>query len=122
MFLDYNSQKSWLAQLVLNTAGNFNPRTPGDPKLGTTVLEHFLKIQAASFPTNALGYQKILCCTGGNLDTLMNHRVTLQVLSHSNTVAPGTLVTTTKTHCSLLRCVGIKVVPAPQFELRISVK
>ena len=38
MFLDYNSQKSWPAQLLVKASGSFSPRTTGVPKLGTTAL------------------------------------------------------------------------------------
>ena len=41
-FLDYNSQKSWPAQLVVKASGSFGPRTPGDPKLGTTMYQNAL--------------------------------------------------------------------------------
>ena len=38
MFFDYNSQKSWPAQLVVKASGSFSPRISGDPRLGTSAL------------------------------------------------------------------------------------
>ena len=43
LFLDYNSQKSWPAQLVLKASGCFSPRTSCDPRLGTNVLCHSVR-------------------------------------------------------------------------------
>ena len=40
MFLDFNSQKSWPAEVVVKASGSCSPRTSGDPRLETTVLEH----------------------------------------------------------------------------------
>ena len=36
MFLDYNLQKSWPAQLVVKASGSFHPRTSEEPRLGAT--------------------------------------------------------------------------------------
>ena len=38
MFLEYNSQKSWPAQLVVKAFESFSSRTSVDPRLGTTEL------------------------------------------------------------------------------------
>ena len=38
MFLDFNSQKSWLAEVVVKASGSCSPRTSGGPGLGTTDL------------------------------------------------------------------------------------
>ena len=40
IFLDCKSQKSWPAQQVVKASGNFSPRTSGDPRLGSMVLNH----------------------------------------------------------------------------------
>ena len=39
MFLDFNSQKSWLAEVMVKVSGSCSPRTSGSPRLGTTALE-----------------------------------------------------------------------------------
>ena len=55
MFLDCNSQKSWLAQQVVKASGNCSPRTSGDPSLKTTVIDHVrLFIPIISLPLCAL--------------------------------------------------------------------
>ena len=36
MFLDFNSQKAWPAEVVLEASGSCSPRTSGGPRLGTT--------------------------------------------------------------------------------------
>ena len=40
MFLDFNSQKSWLAEVVVKASGTCSPKTSGGPRLGTTALHH----------------------------------------------------------------------------------
>ena len=40
MFLDFNSQKSWPAEVVVKVSGSCSPRTSGGPKLGTTRISH----------------------------------------------------------------------------------
>ena len=49
MFLDFNSQKSWPAEVVVNASGSCSPRTSGGPRLRTTVLEIYSKIPAILF-------------------------------------------------------------------------
>ena len=39
MFFDYNSQKSWPAQLVEKASQSSSPRTSEDSRLGTTALD-----------------------------------------------------------------------------------
>ena len=39
MFLDFNSQKSWPAKVVVKASGSCSPRTLEGPRLGTTELE-----------------------------------------------------------------------------------
>ena len=39
MFLDFNSQKSWPAEVVVKVSGSCSPRTSGGSRLGTTVLK-----------------------------------------------------------------------------------
>ena len=41
MFLDYFSQESWPAQLVVKASGSFGPKTPGNPRLGAIALAGF---------------------------------------------------------------------------------
>ena len=36
MFLDFNSQKSWPAEVVVKASGSCSPRTSGGPRLGST--------------------------------------------------------------------------------------
>ena len=36
MFLDFNSQKFWPAEVVVRASGSCSPRTSGGPRLGTT--------------------------------------------------------------------------------------
>ena len=38
MFLDFNSQKSWQAEVVVKASGSYSPRTSGGPRLRTTDL------------------------------------------------------------------------------------
>ena len=45
MFLDFNSQKSWPAEVVVTASGSCSPRTSGGPRLETTALEDRKKIQ-----------------------------------------------------------------------------
>ena len=44
MFLDFNSQKSWPAEVVVKASGSCSPRTSGGPRLGTTALMDEVKI------------------------------------------------------------------------------
>ena len=41
MFLGFNSQKSWPAEVVVKTSGSYSPKTSGGPRLRTTKLEGF---------------------------------------------------------------------------------
>ena len=38
MFLDFKSQKSWPAEVVVKASGSCSARTSGGPRLGTTAL------------------------------------------------------------------------------------
>ena len=67
IFLDYNSQKSWPAQLVVKASGSFNPRTSGDPRLGTTILDHN--------PENKRSYGKVLKNIQSHAYTMRSHRL-----------------------------------------------
>ena len=46
MFLDYSSQKSWPAQLVVKASGSFNPRTSGHPRLEAVSIERWKRLQS----------------------------------------------------------------------------
>ena len=39
MFLDFNSQKSWPAEVVVKASGSCSPRTSGGPRLETTAIK-----------------------------------------------------------------------------------
>ena len=51
MFLDFNSQKSWPAEIMVKASGSCSPKTSGGPRLGTTALRYW-------FPT--LGHPGVL--------------------------------------------------------------
>ena len=40
MFLDFNSQKSWPAEVMVKASGSCSKRTSGVPRLGTTAISH----------------------------------------------------------------------------------
>ena len=40
MFLDFNSQKSWPADVVVKASGSCSPNTSGGPRLGTIAVEY----------------------------------------------------------------------------------
>ena len=50
MFLDYNAEKSWPAQLMVKDSGSFSQRTSGDPRLGITALRIGVTVKSLSHP------------------------------------------------------------------------
>ena len=68
LFLDYNSQKFWPAQLVAKVSWNFSPRTSGNPKLRTIALaEGWAKcgppdVVGLQFPSSLVGRSAWLDC------------------------------------------------------------
>ena len=62
MFLDYNSQKSWPTQLVVEGPVSFSPRTSGDPRLGTSGLK-----RVSDWPVRPVHVEPLLDAEGSLL-------------------------------------------------------
>ena len=63
LFLDFNSQKSWPAEVMVKASGSWSPITSGGPRLGTTVLRdifcwrsHMMVVNGKNIISPSLSY------------------------------------------------------------------